>query len=59
MAYLLQSGAEMDAGHTMQIGENAYLKLREPDEPEYFLQGPGRTLVAEIIAEDQINRPDA
>lgn len=49
----------MDAGHTMQIGENAYLKLREPDEPEYFLQGPGRTLVAEIIAEDQINRPDA
>ena len=29
MAYLLQSGAEMDAGHTMQIGENAYLKLRE------------------------------
>ena len=23
MAYLLQSGAEMDAGHTMQIGENA------------------------------------
>ena len=39
MAYLLQSGAEMDAGHTMQIGENAYLKLREPDEPEYFLQG--------------------
>lgn len=59
MAYLLQSGAEMDAGHTMQIGENAYLKLREPGEPEYFLQGPGRTLVAEIIAEDQINRPDA
>ncbi|MCH1994312.1 DUF4261 domain-containing protein, partial [Achromobacter xylosoxidans] len=28
MAYLLDSGAELAAGHTMQIGEDRYMKLR-------------------------------
>lgn len=59
MAYLLESGAELAAGHTMQIGETSYMKLREPLESEYFLHGPGTVLVAEIIDGSQINQPDA
>ncbi len=59
MAYLLDSGAELAAGHTMQIGETRYMKLREPLESEYFLHGPGTVLVAEIIDASQINQPDA
>lgn len=59
MAYLLDSGAELAAGHTMQIGETSYMKLREPAESEYFLHGPGTVLVAEIIDASQINQPDA
>ncbi|MBB1625339.1 DUF4261 domain-containing protein [Achromobacter sp. UMC71] len=59
MAYLLDSGAELAAGHTMQIGETSYMKLREPLESEYFLHGPGTVLVAEIIDASQINQPDA
>ena len=40
MAYLLQSGAEMDAGHTMQIGENAYLKRASPSPSTSCRAGP-------------------
>ena len=58
MSYMLESGAELAAGHTMQIGEDAYMKLREPAKEEYFLDGPGQVLVAEIISADQINTPD-
>ncbi|MDQ8034358.1 MAG: DUF4261 domain-containing protein [Bordetella sp.] len=59
MSYLRNGEAQMDAGHTMQIGENTFMKLRAPTEAEYFLQGPGRVLVADIISESEINRPDA
>lgn len=59
MAYMLDSGAELAAGHTMQIGEHSYMKLREPQEAEYYLQGPGPVLVAEIIDASQINAPEA
>lgn len=58
MSYMLESGAELAAGHTMQIGEDAYMKLREPAKEEYFLDGPGQVLVAEIISADQINTPE-
>lgn len=57
MAYLLDSGAELAAGHTMQIGEDRYMKLREPLEAEYFLHGPQAVLVTEIIDASQINKP--
>lgn len=59
MAYMLDSGAELAAGHTMQIGETSYMKLREPAESEYFLHGPATVLVVEIIDASQINQPDA
>jgi hypothetical protein len=55
MGYMMESGAELAAGHTMQIGESSYMKLREPAEAEYFLDGPGKVLVAEVITEAQIN----
>ncbi|OCZ73354.1 hypothetical protein A7P25_10325 [Achromobacter xylosoxidans] len=58
MAYQLDSGAELAAGHTMQIGEARYMKLREPLEAEYFLHGPGAVLVTEIIDASEINQPD-
>ena len=57
MGYLRESGAELAAGHTMQIGENAFMKLRDPAEEEYYLDGPGQVLVAEIITADEINKP--
>lgn len=57
--YMLQSGAQMAAGHTMQIGEGNYLKLRDPTSQEYFLHGPDKVLVASIIGSGEINRPSA
>ncbi|MDN7489178.1 hypothetical protein QZM35_15845 [Burkholderia sp. AU45274] len=56
MHYLLESGARMHAGETMQIGAETFMKLREPLEQEYYLQGPAQVLVAELISADQINR---
>ncbi|KAG0777054.1 hypothetical protein G6F22_012136 [Rhizopus arrhizus] len=58
MGYLRESGAELGAGHTMQIGENAFMKLRDPAKEEYYLDGPGQVLVAEIITADEINKPE-
>ncbi|EEV5865451.1 TPA: DUF4261 domain-containing protein [Escherichia coli] len=55
LRYLLESGAEMAAGHTMQVGETTFMKLRDPLEDEYYLQGPGTTLVVELIEEDECN----
>lgn len=57
MGYMRESGAELAAEHTMQIGENAYMKLRAPTQEEYYLDGPGQVLVAEIITADEINTP--
>lgn len=54
LGYLMQSGAQMEAGHTMQIGEAEFMRLREPAEAEYFLHGSKRVLVAEIIAASEI-----
>lgn len=56
MSYLRESGAQMHAGHTMQVGETRYMKLRDPLPAEYFLQGPGTVLVADIIDEADINQ---
>ncbi|CUI47432.1 DUF4261 domain-containing protein [Achromobacter kerstersii] len=58
LGYMRDSGAELAAGHTMQIGENAYMKLRAPAQEEYYLDGPGVVLVAEIITADEINAPE-
>ncbi|WP_437881290.1 DUF4261 domain-containing protein [Pseudomonas sp. LRF_L74] len=55
LSYLRESGARMVAGHTMQVGEASYMRLREPLPHEYFLDGPDQVLVAEIIEESEIN----
>jgi hypothetical protein len=55
LRYLIDSGAEMGAGHTMQVGEDEFLRLRAPLQAEYFLDGPDAVLVAEVIGADEIN----
>ena len=57
LAYLRESGAKFEPGHTMQIGEKSWLRLRQPFvEEQYFLESPGEMLVAERITGDQINQ---
>jgi hypothetical protein len=56
LGYLRQSGARIAAGHTMQIGENDYLRARHPAESEAFLESRGELLIVEITGADQINR---
>lgn len=55
--YLRDSGAHLAAGHTMQIGTEEYLRLRERTEDEYFLESDGELFVTEIIGADEINQP--
>ena len=57
LGYVLNSGAELGAGHTMQIGQDTFLKLRAPAEAEGFLDSEGELFVAELIRADQVNRP--
>ncbi|WP_333983283.1 DUF4261 domain-containing protein [Ectopseudomonas khazarica] len=55
MSYLLSSGAQMAPGHTLRVGEDAFMRLRAPLAEEYFLDGPDPLLVAEIIAAHEAN----
>ena len=55
LGYLRQSGAKLAAGHTMQVGENEYLRARAPNSQEAFLQSADELLVLELIQADQIN----
>jgi hypothetical protein len=57
LGYVLNSGAELGAGHTMQVGEETYLRLRAPTEEESFLDADGALFVAEMIRADQVNHP--
>lgn len=54
--YLRESGAQLAAGHTMQIGQEEFLRVRHPTDEEAFLESEGELLVAEIIGPDEINR---
>ncbi len=56
LAYLRASGSEFAPGHTMQIGQHDYLRLREPATQEWWLNSEGQLLVVEQIEPDQINR---
>ncbi len=57
LGYVLNSGAELGAGHTMQVGEDTFMQLRAPTEDEAFLDSEGDLFVAETIQADQINPP--
>ena len=48
LSYLRQSGATMNPGDTMEIGDNKMLSLRAPQEDEYFLKDKGNVLVVEM-----------
>ncbi|ORF24614.1 hypothetical protein BGI15_07530 [Snodgrassella alvi] len=48
LSYLRQSGATMNSGDTMEIGDNKMMSLRAPQEDEYFLKDTGNVLVVEI-----------
>jgi Domain of unknown function (DUF4261) len=53
--YLRESGAQLAAGHTMQIGQEEFLRVRHPTDEEAFLESEGELLVTEIIGPDEIN----
>jgi hypothetical protein len=53
--YLRGSSARLAAGHTMQIDEEEFLRFREPNEEEEFLQSGAELLVVETITPDEIN----
>ncbi len=56
LGYLRKSGAQLGAGHTMQLGEEEYLRFRKPREEEGFLRSDGELFVAELIGPGEINR---
>jgi hypothetical protein len=57
--YLRESGRSFAPGHTMQVGDDTYLRLREPAESEWYLETEGEMLVCERIAADEANAPPA
>ncbi len=56
LAYLRETGKAFAPGHTMQVGDDEYLRLREPADGEWFLDAEGEMLVAERITADEVNR---
>ncbi|HJZ93538.1 MAG TPA: DUF4261 domain-containing protein [Gemmataceae bacterium] len=55
LGYLRESGAELGAGHTMQVGPDAFVRLREPEKGEFFLDSDGELFVLEQIDESETN----
>jgi hypothetical protein len=53
--YLRESGASIAAGHTLQIGQEEFLRFRAPTPAEPFLGSEGELLVVEPIGRDDIN----
>jgi len=54
LAYLRESAKKFAPGHTMQVGEEIYLRLRAPAEDEWFLESDGEMLVTEKIAPGEV-----
>jgi hypothetical protein len=57
LGYILNSGARLGAGHTMQVGPDVFMRLRAPTKDEAYLDSDGELFVAEMIRADQVNRP--
>ncbi len=55
MSYQLSSGAEFAAGHTAQVGEDMFMKLRAPTDAEYFLESSGELYVVEFASAAEMN----
>lgn len=54
--YVLESGARLSRGHTVEIGAGTYMRLRAPKLDEAFLVRSGDLFVLEMIGVDEINR---
>jgi hypothetical protein len=59
LEYLRQSGNKFDAGHTMQVGDELFLRVRYPNESEWFLHSDGELFVLEEIEPSEANVPPA
>ncbi len=55
LAYLRESGKAFLPGDTMQVGERSYLRLRERNEAEWYLESDGHMLVGDPITADEAN----
>ena len=54
LAYVRESGKQFAPGHTMQVGDEVYMRLRAPTEDEWFLESDGKMLVTEKITPGEI-----
>jgi hypothetical protein len=54
--YLLVARAKLGAGHTMQLGNDWCLRVREPGQGESFLESAGELFVLETIGASAINQ---
>jgi hypothetical protein len=54
-SYMIAKGPILCAGHTMQIGEDIYMKLRDPGLDEAPMGQIGEVLIAEFIGADETN----
>lgn len=59
LEYLRQTGKKFDVGHTMQVGDALFMRVRAPSTEEWFLHSDGELFVLEEIDPDQINHPAA
>jgi len=48
LTYLRESKAKFAVGHSMQLGDKTFMKLRAPTAEEYFLESEGTMFVAEF-----------
>jgi hypothetical protein len=53
--YLMDSGSSLQAGHTMQVDEDVFIRVKNPEIRDEFLESAGPLLQMEFIAADEIN----
>lgn len=55
LAYVRESGQKLGLGHTMQVGEDIWLRLRQPAADEWhYLHSDGEMFVAERVAASDV-----
>lgn len=56
LRYMADSHAQLAPGHTMQVGDEEFIRFRAPKKSEAFLGGDNGLLVVELAGRDEINR---
>lgn len=56
LGYMMDTGAKVESGHTLQISSQDFLGFRTPRKSEYFLSDHPNVLVVETIDASQINK---